>query len=160
MIWHRNYIPPTREEKRRIVEMLALGCAACKQEPPGWPAGRACVHHIVEGNRRLGHIYTIPLCAGHHQGIWTRAQRHYMQTSAIQMRAIALSDGSKLFVERYGTEREMWGDTQLALDLPVIWPESKILPRRLPTPVAGNGGTVGRGIAETTRSTSDAEISL
>jgi len=132
LIWHPNYVRPTREEKRRMSAILTLGCAACVQEPPGWPAARPSVHHIVEGNRRLGHLYTIPLCAGHHQGRWTRAQRHYMDSSVIEMRAIALSDGSKLFVLRYGTERELWEATQLMLDLPVIWPESKILPRRLP----------------------------
>lgn len=130
MIWHPGYIKATPEEKRRMSAILTLGCAACVQEPPGWPAARPDVHHIVEGNRRLGHLYTLPLCKGHHQGLWNRHQRHYMDSSVIEMRAVALSDGSKLFVERYGTERELWEASQLMLDLPVVWPESKILPRR------------------------------
>lgn len=129
MIWHPNYVRPTREEKRRMDLMVQLPCRACIQEPPGWPRARSCVQHIVEGNRRMGHLYTIPLCAGHHQGRWTRAQRHFMDSSVIEMRAVALSDGSKLFVARYGTERDMWEETQLELDLPVIWPESKIFKR-------------------------------
>jgi len=130
MIWHAGYIRATKEEKRRIAAMLTLGCAACVQEPPGWPAARPDVHHIVEGNRRLGHLYTIPLCKGHHQGLWSRYQRHYMDSSVIDMKAVALSDGKPLFVERYGTEKELWQATQLLLDLPVIWPESKIFKRQ------------------------------
>lgn len=132
MIWSPNYIRPTREEKRRMDLIVELTCKACIQEPPGWPVGKSCIHHIVEGNRRLGHLYTIPLCAGHHQGRWTRAQRHFIDNNVIEMRAVALSDGSKLFVARYGTEREMWECTQLDLDLPVVWPESKIVARNIP----------------------------
>lgn len=126
MIWHAGYIRATREEKRRIDAMLTLGCAACVQEPPGWPAARPCCQHIVEGNVRLGQLYTIPLCAGHHQGLWTRAQRHYRDASVLEERAVALSDGSKPFTERYGTQRELWTATQALLNLPAIWPESKI----------------------------------
>lgn len=136
MIWHPNYVRPTREEKRRMDLIVKMDCRACVKEPPGWPKARSCVQHIVEGNRRLGHLYTIPLCAGHHQGIWTRVQRHYIDSNVIEMRPVALSDGSKLFVARYGAERDLWEETQLELDLPVIWPESKILPRRLPREVA------------------------
>jgi hypothetical protein len=129
MIWHAGYIRATKAEKRRIDAMLTLGCAACVQEPEGWPHARPCCQHILEGNVRMGHQYTIPLCAGHHQGIWTRAQRHYIDASAPEERAVALSDGSKPFTERYGTQREIWGATQIMLNLPDVWPESKIFKR-------------------------------
>jgi hypothetical protein len=43
---------------------------------------------------------------------------------------VAISDGRKLFIEIYPTERQLWERVQTRLHLPMIWPVSKILPRR------------------------------
>ena len=41
------------------------GCVACRIDGRGFVA--ACVHHILQGGVRLGHLYTLPLCQpGHH----------------------------------------------------------------------------------------------
>jgi hypothetical protein len=135
MIAHKGYIRPTRAESARITLMLEiLDCAACIVEMTiGWPKARPECHHIVEGNRRLGHWYTIPLCAGHHRGAWTTEQRKFLGQGPV-----ALSDGRKLFVARYGTERNMWVWTQLQLNMPLTaWPTSKRVPRDFSLTVKG-----------------------
>jgi hypothetical protein len=48
-----------------MARIADLGCIACRKEGNYRPAA---VHHIVQGGRRLGHMFTLPLCdPGHHQ---------------------------------------------------------------------------------------------
>lgn len=124
MIWHRKFIRATDEERRRIQEMLKLGCIACAHLKIPNGCFTQC-HHIVEGNKRLGHLYTIPLCIGHHQGIWTWDLLEVIPED----KRVAISDGRKAFTKVYPTEREMWTRVQRRMDLPVVWPNSKVLPR-------------------------------
>ena len=129
MIWHRNMVKATKAEKERIDMMLSLRwCVCC--ELAGYDIWRERIeaHHILSGNKRMGHIFTIPACAGHHQGQWSARQLVMIQVE----QRIAISDGSKLFTPVYGTPRELWERTQRKLGLPVSgWPVSKILPRRV-----------------------------
>ncbi len=114
---------PTRYEAERIAAILRLGCVACAQL--GLPNVASDVHHIVEGNRRLGHWYTLPLCPGHHRKVWTLEQ---MEVIPVDIR-VSIADGTKAFEAIYGTEREMWSKVQHRLKLPTVWPSSKIVPR-------------------------------
>lgn len=120
MIWHRNAVKPTKEEAERTRRMLLLGCICCGQFGIYRHAEN---HHIVEGNKRVGHWYTLPLCAGHHRGEWIPGEYYGKR--------VALSDGSKLFTEAFGTQRQLWKKTQDNLQLPYVWPASKIVPRRV-----------------------------
>ncbi len=57
---------PTKEEAEWMDRIVRLGCIVCwnegrRGEPPD-------VHHILSGGRRMGHLFTIPLCPGHHRG--------------------------------------------------------------------------------------------
>lgn len=57
---------PTATERAWMDAIVAFGCIAC------WCEGRrgvpAAVHHILRGGRRMGHMFTLPLCdPGHHQ---------------------------------------------------------------------------------------------
>ena len=84
----------TKAESTRITRMMRLGCIACaKLDIPHIAQEN---HHIVEGNRRLGDWYTLPLCRGHHQGDWTSDQREVLGE-----RCVAISDG------RSGSTRSM-----------------------------------------------------
>ena len=56
---------PTAAERRWIAAIVAHGCVACRID--GLPPRPAAVHHILQGGVRLGHLYTLPLCPGHHQ---------------------------------------------------------------------------------------------
>lgn len=115
---------PTVAEAARIYRMLEMGCIACRIQ-----FGikiTAEVHHIVEGNRRLGHWFTLPLCPGHHRGVWPDFE--VLGTDLVRP-PVSLADGSKRFEAEYGTERELWERVQRELQLAVIWPVSKIVPR-------------------------------
>jgi hypothetical protein len=99
--------------------MLMLGCICCYQFG-GWVHPE--VHHLISGNRRMGHNWTIPLCPFHHRGV---------SSGLFYGPRIALSDGGKIFVATFGNERELWKKVQDRLALPYVWPGSKILPRRV-----------------------------
>ena len=84
---------PTVAEKAWLRAIVDFGCCACAID--GHPGTPAAVHHIVEGNRRLGHRFTLPLCPGHHQPD-SRSGK------------ISLHPGkNKRFIACYGTEREL-----------------------------------------------------
>jgi hypothetical protein len=106
-------------EARRINRMKGeIGCILCLLRT-GVPNYHVEVHHIVRGNKRLGHWYTLPLCRSHHRirgngGIFT-----------------SIADGSKAFTKIHGTELDLWTKTQHILGLSDELPASKILPRRM-----------------------------
>jgi hypothetical protein len=56
----------TKAEKQRFQYITELGCIACRQLGL---TRHAEVHHIVEGNKRLGHSFTIGLCPWHHRSV-------------------------------------------------------------------------------------------
>ena len=81
---------PTKAEREWMAWIASLGCIACKKD--GIEDSPASVHHIVKGNRRLGHLFTLPLCYAHHQGIGCVPSVHQAKRS---------------FERRYGTELEL-----------------------------------------------------
>jgi len=116
---------PTKYEHARIDAMRHLGCVACAIL--GVPnLNQLELHHILSGGVRMGHWFTLFLCRGHHQGDWS--QLGWIRPK----KRVAISDGRKRFTAVYGTERVLWERVQKKLKLPIIWPVSKILPRRLP----------------------------
>lgn len=84
---------PNKEEKKWMDAIADFGCIVCHlYHEPNTPA---CVHHILnEGHRRMGHLYTIPLCYGHHNGneLPYKIARHPNKTR---------------FVNAYGTELQL-----------------------------------------------------
>lgn len=118
--------PPTRYEATRIEAMMRLGCCCCAHLGLVHIA-QEC-HHILDGGRRMGHWFTLPLCRGHHQGDWGAEQLELIPTD----KRVAISDGRKVFNAVYNDERKLWEVVQDRLHLPKIWPvSSKILPRRV-----------------------------
>lgn len=53
--------PATKEEKARMAKVSALPCCVCGAYPVE-------VHHITKFGRRLGHMFTLPLCVEDHRG--------------------------------------------------------------------------------------------
>ena len=114
----------TKYERMRIEAMMRLGCVFCAVLGVVNAHQLEC-HHIVDGNRRLGHWYSLPCCAGHHRLMWTPEQRQIFTPEQL----VGVASGSKAFEPIYGTEREMWVKVQRRLKLPAIWVPSKIVPR-------------------------------
>jgi hypothetical protein len=117
---------PTKAEIIRIERMKPIGCLACAH------IGLLnCelleLHHMLDGGKRMGHGYSIFLCAGHHRGIWSPLQLIQL----LPEQRVSISDGRKRFVLIFGTERSLWERVQVTINDPTEWPKSKILQRRI-----------------------------
>lgn len=126
--------PPTIYEAERIEAMMRLGCVACAVL--GIPYAEVQCHHILDGGTRMGHWFSLPVCAGHHKGEFTAVQRTILMEASDERKIrydvlVAIHRGRKAFARVYGTERELWSRVQERLRLPAVWPPTKILPRRL-----------------------------
>ena len=88
--------------QRRCQLLQQIGCVACLLD--GQPETPPDIHHLVEGRKRLGNDYTIPLCAWHHRAVPADGLS-VSQTEQIMGPSLAVS--KRRFVERYGTEREL-----------------------------------------------------
>lgn len=71
-----------------------LGCVACYTEGVYSPAE---IHHVVDGNKRLGHQYVLPLCVPHHRG----------GGDGISVPYVSRHPYKKRFELRYGTEEDL-----------------------------------------------------
>lgn len=83
----------TVEEGEWMAAAVEHGCIACWLDGRGFSP--ACIHHILRGGVRMGHLWTLPLCPGHHQdghGAPGLIARHPWKVR---------------FEERYGTELEL-----------------------------------------------------
>lgn len=91
---------PTKIEAEWMASVAEFGCVACLQDGHDTPC---CVHHIVQGGRRLGHLYTIGLCPEHHKSDGRNVPSVHHQ--------------KRTFVERYGSELELlaWLQCELAV---------------------------------------------
>lgn len=57
---------PNVTERAWMDAIVAHGCIACRMD--GLGIVPPCVHHILRGGVRMGHLFTLPLCdPGHHQ---------------------------------------------------------------------------------------------
>jgi len=57
--------PPNAEERAWLDWIVAYGCVACRMDGHG--VVPPAVHHLLRGGRRIGHLFSLPLCQpGHH----------------------------------------------------------------------------------------------
>lgn len=92
--------PATKTEREWMARIADLGCIACRKDGHSTPAS---VHHIVQGHRRLGHLFTLPLCPLHHQGDGREVPSvHFTK---------------RTFAAKYGTELELLAELQIELGI-------------------------------------------
>lgn len=92
---------PTVAERAWMDAIVRYGCIACWIDGSGLRP--AAVHHIVEGNRRLGHLFTLPLCdPGHHQ-------------NGAQFGMISRHPWKARFEKQYGAEMDLLRELQDAI---------------------------------------------
>ena len=94
----RRQIDMTKTEKQWMAAVADLGCIVCRNEGYGFVP--CCVHHLLSGGRRIGHLQTIGLCPSHHaSGVKTAefCSRH---------------PWAREFEKRYGTESSLLKQTQ------------------------------------------------
>jgi len=89
---------PTKAEKQWMNAITQLGCICChltgKGQTPAEP------HHMLSGGRRLGHLFTIPLCPTHH-----RSGRNDKEV-------VSRDQNQRRFEARYGTEKSLLEKTR------------------------------------------------
>lgn len=90
------------EESAWMGKVAQFGCIACRirlgvHEP-------TTVHHITDGGRRLGHLFTIPLCPWHHQGYC----RSGMTSKSMEAQfGPSLAKSKRDFERIFGTELDL-----------------------------------------------------
>lgn len=89
---------PTVEERAWLDWIVDYGCIACRLDCYG--VVPPAVHHILRGGVRMGHLFSLPLCPGHHQD----------GTGASGF--IARHPWKARFERRYGTESELLASLQ------------------------------------------------
>ena len=95
---------PTALEQRRFEGLLKIGCICCRMLKVN---GRTAeIHHLLSGNKRKGHEFTIPLCRWHH-----RAMTILPKAQAQDEYGPSLADGSKPFHARWGSDSELLAKT-------------------------------------------------
>lgn len=97
-------VAPNAAEQAWMDKARAFGCIVCHlyHDAPNTPA---VIHHILSGGRRMGHLYTIPLCEpGHHQHSPTRAK-------------ISRHPDKARFEAAYAPELELLSALQALLDM-------------------------------------------
>jgi hypothetical protein len=107
--------PPTVAEARRIDEFRWIGCVVSylhlKRREPN--LAQYDVHHLVDGNRKLGWAETIPLHPWYHRGLveigWT-AQEMREEFGPSKAR------NPREFSERFGSDLELLEATNALLD--------------------------------------------
>lgn len=90
----------TKAEKAWMDAITQLGCLICLLQGRGFVP--CAVHHMLdEGGRRIGHLYSIPLCdPGHHKNAPKSSGE------------ISRHPNKARFEERYGTEQYLWEKTR------------------------------------------------
>lgn len=102
----------TIAEKQWMGKIAAMGCIACKMrlgthEP-------TTVHHITDSGRRLGHMFTIPLCPFHHQGYIKPGMTGKRMEQTF---GPSLAKSKAEFVRVFGTELELLEKVKSCLGL-------------------------------------------
>ncbi len=104
MIAHRHSKKWTKVERARADRMAEeIGCIFCQLETS--IKGPCEVrHHIISGNKRMGHWFTLPVCEPHHTACHNGTYSHAVQI-------------------------DTWIKVQHALEMSDELPPSKIFPR-------------------------------
>jgi hypothetical protein len=84
----------TKSDQTRFDKLQRLGCICCKKAGSGYRAPD--IHHIIDGARRMGNKFTLPLCPEHH--------RIPSNGSVV---GASLADGSKKFHAMWGSQLKL-----------------------------------------------------
>lgn len=100
---------PTVAQKRRMeILKTEIGCIACKLD--GMDYVPPDIHHIIDGGKRCGHEFSIPLCPPHHGRIPV-------------VGVLSIDKNKRQFIKRYGTELQLLQLTNRA----VAWFEGRTI---------------------------------
>lgn len=78
-----------------LSRVQAIGCIVCKLEYFCYTPAE--IHHIIEGGKRKGHRFVLPLCVPHHRGNSDGDTHQFVSRHPYKAR----------FETAYGTESEL-----------------------------------------------------
>jgi hypothetical protein len=96
----------------RFAKLYALGCIVSRLYFDRWEPAE--IHHLVEGRKRLGHQFTIPLSPWFHRGVPPADLR---PSEATQLLGPSLAMSKRSFVERFDTERNLLEQTNKLIEV-------------------------------------------
>jgi hypothetical protein len=92
------------DDIERFASLYALGCVVSRIIDVGrWEPAE--IHHLVEGRKRLGHQFTIPLSPWFHRGVPSSFDVRPSQATKALGPSLAIN--KRAFVERFGRERQL-----------------------------------------------------
>lgn len=94
---------PTKIEAKRMdtIKDIAI-CMCCQQRK--LLASAVEVHHLLSGNKRMGHMFTVGLCVWHHRGI---PMYGYTRRQMREIYGDSLAEGSKIFRAQFGSDMDL-----------------------------------------------------
>ena len=94
----------TKAEQARFDKMKEMGvCMACYLGGIKDDGYHIEIHHLLSGNKRIGHMATVSLCIWHHRGKSSFFTKDYMTRKF----GPSLAHGSKPFRAEFGTDKEL-----------------------------------------------------
>lgn len=108
---------PTKDQVARFAAFQRIGCICCRLQ--GYANTDIEVHHLISGNRRMGHDHTIPLCPWHHRAVPTF--NHAIYSNHKQCRdslGPSLAEGSKPFRAHFGSDSHLLSIVNKMLETP------------------------------------------
>lgn len=117
---------PTRDEQRRMDLIRERGCICCRVR---LGVHMPCeIHHLVMPGKRLGHRFTVGLCAWHHRAFVALGE---MVEALRGLLGPSLAEGSKPFHAMFGSDAALlsYQDRLIRWDDGIAWPTSKIAAR-------------------------------
>ena len=99
--------PRNKAEQARFDKMKEQGiCMACYQL--GIKGEQYIeIHHLLSGNKRIGHMATVSLCVWHHRGVLIAGDNVPDILIGLIQRGPSLAHGSKPFRAQFGTDKEL-----------------------------------------------------
>lgn len=104
---------PRIADVERFAKLKALGCVVSRVYLNRWEPAE--IHHLVEGRKRLGHQFTIPLSPWFHRGV--PPQMDMRPSEATEVLGPSLAMSKRDFVAKFGTERELWEQTNKLIEV-------------------------------------------
>lgn len=101
------------DDVERFAKLYALGCVVSRVFFNRWEP--ADIHHLVEGRKRLGHQFTIPLSPWFHRGIPPLPEMR--PSEAEKQIGPSLARSKRDFVAAYGTERDLLEQTNKLIEV-------------------------------------------
>jgi hypothetical protein len=104
---------PTKAERDRFSYFASIGCICCRLAQQA-DCGVTEAHHLLSGNKRRGHAYTIPLGQWHHRG---EPPQGLTAKQATMIFGPSLARMSRNFREQYGQDDALLAEVDRRIEV-------------------------------------------